>query len=361
MIDHLFAIGIHAYYAGELEAGRRACERLLAMEGVPEEVEAWTRHNRLYYTQPLRELVAVREVEFDLEPAHEGWSLFNPTIIYRPFEQDYLAIVRSSNYKIRDGRYEMPPADGGTIRTQNILVRLHDDLSVDWARVIADPDYAKTGYPVDGLEDCRLMWLGGGLGVSAVVRNASPWTDGRCRIATARLDIETASFSDLRVLDGVTVLEHEKNWMPVIGRGGWVHSLAFDGHTITVDEEGDAYVVCRRAAMPPIARSWRGGGQLVPFHGGYLGVIHEVAPLGDHRAYEHRFVFLDNSLSLRLASPAFVFGQTRQIEFAAGLAADEDRVIVTFGVRDAQAWICELLADDVWSLLKPLSLPDTSV
>ena len=48
MIDHLSALAVHAYYAGELDTGRRACERLLAIP-LTAEVEMQVRNNRLWY------------------------------------------------------------------------------------------------------------------------------------------------------------------------------------------------------------------------------------------------------------------------------------------------------------------------
>lgn len=362
MIDHLFALCVHAYYVGEFEVGRRACERLLAMPDLPPEVELMVRENRTWYAPTLDELAAATFRRFDIDPACEGWSLFNPTIIYRPADDDFLAIVRSSNYRIVDGNYQIPPADNGTIRTQNILVRLNRSLAVQSARVISDPDYPRTDYPVDGLEDCRLRIAADGrLGVSAVVRNASPWKDGLCRQATATLDVEAAACGELQILDGLRVQDHEKNWMPIVGRPAWIHSARFNGYTVTVDEwQPGQYEILQRSEAPPIASAWRGGGQAVPFRDGYLAVVHEVAPCSGQRAYEHRFVWFDNDIRLRLASAPFAFRETKAIEFAAGLAVHDERVIVTFGVRDAEAWLVAVPEDQVWQLLKPLSLPVTA-
>ena len=80
MIQHLAALSVHAYYAGELDAGRRACERLLSLPGLSQEMEMQTRVNRTFYTQRLDELIGCRFVRLDVEPAHDGWSAFNPTI-----------------------------------------------------------------------------------------------------------------------------------------------------------------------------------------------------------------------------------------------------------------------------------------
>jgi len=357
--EHLTALAIHAYYCGELDAGRRACERLLS-EPLSWEVEMQTRTNRLWYQTPLDELARCRFRRIDVEPAHEGWSLFNPTLLV--VHGTLYGIVRSSNYKIVDGRYVMPEADGNTIRTDNLLVRFDADLAVADCRGIRLPDYPTTDYPVTGLEDCRLRHTKNGTGVSATIRNASPF-DGRCRIATADLDLDTATLSNLVVLDSLSVQEHEKNWMPIVGNshhGGWLYAVCHDGHTVTVDPDTrlpGAYLMHRRQPAPHIARQFRGGGQCVAFNGGYLAVIHEVASIGGQRAYEHRLCWFDNALALRRISRPFAFREPRAIEFAAGLAVVGESVVMSFGVRDAEAWLVEVPAADIEIMLHGIDLP----
>jgi len=356
VIENLVQLTIHAYYAGELEAGRRACDRALDLV-LPEETEHMVRSNRTWYTQLLDELVDCRHVRIDVEPAHEGWSLFNPTIAVH--DDRLLGIVRSSNYQITDGRYVMPASDGDRIRTDNLLVEFTDDLRVARCRTLVGPEYPSTGYPVTGLEDCRLRLTPRGLGVSATVRDVSPF-DGRCRIGTTDLDLEAGRLHGLRVLDGLAVQEHEKNWMPFMGdRGGWLYAANHDDHVVTVDPTPaipGGYQIARRSRSPILARRFRGGSQLVPYYGGWLGLIHEVAWLdGSHRAYEHRWVWLDHDLRLDRISPWFSFREPRAIEFAAGLAEHGDQLVVSYGVRDAEAWICSVDADDIWQLLSPVT------
>lgn len=355
MTDHLTALVVHAYYAGELDTGRRACERLLSGPLTPD-IEQQVRNNRLWYQAPLADLAGCKFQRFDIEPAHEGWSLFNPSLLMHHVRGELIAIVRSSNYRILDGRYVMPAADGNTIRTDNLLVRFGPGLAVRDVRAIRQPDYAATDFPVTGLEDCRLRYTENGIGVSATVRNAAPF-DGNCRIATADLDIDQASMSNLIVLSSLSCQEHEKNWMPIIGgehHGGWLYAVHHNGHTVSVDRDDrlkDAYLIHQRQAAPQIANRFRGGGQVVAFDGGYLGVIHEVASIAGHRAYEHRLIWLDNALALRRISQPFAFREPRAIEFAAGLAVLGESVVMSFGVRDAEAWLVEVPAADVRAML----------
>jgi hypothetical protein len=361
MLEHLQALAIHSFYAGEHDAGRRACERLLSMP-LPPEVEMRTRTNRTYYTERLDDLAPAHYQRIDIDPAHEGWSLFNPTLLEH--QGELYGVVRSSNYRIIDGVYTMPEADGSTIRTENLLVRFdRGSLCVESCRAIRGPTYETTDYPVTGLEDCRLRHTKSGIGISATVRNAAPF-DGRARIGVADLDLDTGEASGLRVLDGLSAADHEKNWMPIEGgplAGGWLYACSHNGHVVRVADDSTlrgAYSLLQHGPAPHIAKEFRGGGQLVAFDNGYLGVIHEVAILENgQRCYEHRFVWFDQALALKRLSAAFAFRETRAIEFAAGLALVGRMVAVSFGVRDAEAWIVGLAADDVRRMLRePVSI-----
>jgi hypothetical protein len=270
-----------------------------------------------------------------------------------------LAIVRSSNYRIDDaGRYVIPPEDDGAIRTENILCRIDKHGHAYDAKVIVPPAYEPNGFAVHGLEDCRLRRTAGGVSVSATVRDAAPWM-GQCRIGVADLDVSEARLHGLRVLEWEGLGVHEKNWMPIDGRDGWLYAANHGGQTVTVTADDDmpgVYEVAGRGAAPHLAAGFRGGGQLVPVRDGWLAVVHEVAYMDDgRRAYEHRFVWFDASFTLRRWSPLFSFLRTKSIEFAAGLAAIDGRIVVSFGVNDAEAWTATLAEEDVCELLAPVS------
>lgn len=348
MIDHLHQLAVHAYYAGELDAGRRACERLLRGE-LPGDLDGAVRRNRTWYTQSLDELAGCRMARLDVEPAAEGWSLFNPSLVAA--DDGWLVNVRSSNYQIVDGRYVMPETDGGTIKTGNILVRVGDDLVVRERGPVLAADYARTDYPVDGLEDVRLNAVGGELVASATVRNVAP-LDGTCRIATATVDREAGRFAGIHC-PASSSARHEKNWMPISGRREWLYSCWLDGHVATVRPAGADWEVSVGPAAPPVARGFRGGSQLVPIgNGRWLALVHEVAEDG-RRIYEHRFVAFDEADGFAICgvSPAFAFRETRAIEFAAGLAVKGDRLVASFGVRDAEAWLAEMSLAEITALV----------
>jgi len=269
------------------------------------------------------------------EPAHDGWSLFNPTIAASGDGFD--VIVRSSNYRVTEGRYVIPEEDAGRIRTENILLRVDGQLRTVGQPSVLGCEYDRSEFPVDGLEDCRLNVSHGRTLVSATVRNAAG-RDGLARIAGA----EYTPGQPLRpvVLNEPTPGRHEKNWMPLVGTETWLYSCRDAGRVVTVSRQGDRWSLCERGTSPTIARGFRGGSQLVPYGAGWVAVVHEVADDEGGRTYEHRFVWFDEHLSLTAWSPPFAFREPRTIEFAAGLAwLDDRRLVVTFGVRDTEAWV----------------------
>jgi predicted GH43/DUF377 family glycosyl hydrolase len=354
MIDHLTAIAAHAYYAGELEAGRRACERLLAMRDLPDGIEILTRRNRTWYAQRLDELVATNYVRIDVEPAAPGWSLFNPSVV--ALDGGFLVNVRSSNYRIFGGRYVMPDEDGGRIKTKNILTDYARDLTPVGRPTVMACDYQSSGYQVEGLEDVRLNVVGSEILASATVRDFAG-LDGTCRIGTATATRHAGQYVGLEVYETADGI-HEKNWMPVTGSRRWLYSCHVQGRVATATQEAGRWAIELGAESPALARGFRGGSQLVDIGSGlYLAVIHEVAHDKDgRRTYEHRFVAFDSEdWSISGVSRPFVFREARSIEFAAGLARTPGQLVVSFGVRDCEAWLVELRLTDVMPLLEPVA------
>ena len=79
MIEHLHRVAAHAYHCGEIDVGRRCCERLLRLP-LSAEKEEKVRGNRTWYTQTLSDQgVAAEFTQIDVPPARVGWSLFNPS------------------------------------------------------------------------------------------------------------------------------------------------------------------------------------------------------------------------------------------------------------------------------------------
>jgi hypothetical protein len=111
------------------------------------------------------------------------------------------------------------------------------------------------------------------------------------------------------------------------------------------------------------AAEFKGGSQAIPFdacpwhgtRGGWLVLIHEVRErISDGwRDYRRRFVWFDEASVLRGVSRPFYFSKPG-IEFAVGLAwhPDGKRLLISYGVRDSEAWIATVDAGEVRQVLE---------
>ena len=145
----IFQTTVDAYYAGNLDAGLRTCERLLSVDGLPPEIERQTRRNLVFYAPKLSDLVA-RTAASQIElPVPGGWSRFNPSIATGP--DGLRMIVRSSNYRMSPQLRYTVFDTGGIIRTTNYLVDLAPDLQILTVEAIDDHALRLGASPLPGL------------------------------------------------------------------------------------------------------------------------------------------------------------------------------------------------------------------
>jgi tetratricopeptide (TPR) repeat protein len=358
MWQPLFQTTIDAYYRGDLAAGRDACERLLSLPGLPDDIELHTRRNRVFYAQRLEELApSFRAVEVAI-PVRDGWTCYNPSVAAGP-DGALWAVVRSANYETPPTlEYTVNDPDG-IVRTENYLVALGPDLVPREIREIDDRAFRPEppAFLVAGFEDCRLVWYRSGWWVSATVRDRTP--DGICQIALLRLDGAVVRGERL-LSDGVT--RHEKNWMPVAAGDDALRFVYSAAPTILLryDDETGNVVPEREHPAPPIARAFSGGSQIIPVDDGWLCLIHESVRFEDGgRVYTHRWLWFDAGWRLATLSPPFIF-QELGVEFAAGLARRGDELIVSYGVWDREAWLGAVDLAEVLALLAPPLAPDAA-
>lgn len=352
VLKHLEALAIHSYYLNELDVGLRVCEKALRLP-LTEAQENTFRSYRTWYTRRLDQYLPVTFHRLDIELEDPTWTRFNPSIVARP--EGWLVNVRSSNYRLVDWRYVIPPEDQGVIRTKNYLVELTDDWKIV-SQVQLQVDYPKSGYIVEGLEDIRLHPVDDRLFCSATLRDLAGW-DSTCRIATG--EVVNHQVKNLTLLASPSPA-HEKNWMPLAGRfNQWIYSCHFGERVTLVSAIDGQWVLDPQAPTFPLAKGFRGGSQAVEvLPGQWLACVHEVAFNGGHRVYEHRFVLFDEQAHWKITavSMPFVFTSPFLIEFAAGMALKGDRLVLSFGVMDECASVAEMDLEDV---LRFVGVPTT--
>lgn len=339
-MEHDLAISTHAYYVGEIAAGLRSCERLLHRELEPK-IEHLTLRNRVFYMSTLQDLMPVEYYQMETEPAHPGWSLFNPSV-YLMADGRLTILLRSSNYRYNQGNYIIPEGDNNVIKTESILCELNDEMQITKASKIKCAEYPMNGFAVEGIEDARMFEAGGILYVSGTTRNCHPF-DGACRMVIARLNESNMSFENLSVLTP-HVTRHEKNWSPIVNQPHprWLYSCGLDSMTKVQTLIGEKLYHGYHNTNNKLLSLFRGGTQTIPFESGYLTLIHEVAALDNGRVYSHRFVRLNSNFEVEKYSIPFYLRTPRMIEFAAGMTIYQASLLISFGHMDESAWIAKI-------------------
>lgn len=107
-------------------------------------------------------------------------------------------------------------------------------------------------------------------------------------------------------------------------------------------------------ALPPRYAGLRGGSQLI--HLGddkWLGIGHEMQFVQSKKYYYHTFFVTDKHGKVIGASDQMKLAKNG-IEFAAGMAIDGDRVVISFGVDDMDCKIGETSLSAIMSIIEPV-------
>jgi hypothetical protein len=238
------------------------------------------------------------------------------------------------------------------IRTENVLVKVNDNLEVEWSSVIDDQKLRTNPalFPVVGLEDARLVYRAGVWWMSATCREHR--ADGRCQIMLVQLAI--THDHEVTIVEGhelpfLTPHGHEKNWMPIIGHDhAWVWGVE-PTVICRFDDVTNSLVPSRTAKNDFVLR---GGSQVVWWENAWLAVVHDVVRDGGQPTYRHRFVRWDADWNLLHITGPFRLGDDPHgLEFCAGLAISRDgeRLMLSVGVGDERAEVIEMSAPD-WLL-----------
>lgn len=320
-------------------AGRRLAAR--AARANPD--DGRLQHNLSFYARSAAEVFAgfsSRRLELELDAPYVP---MNPSVHFDGAQ--WRCLVRAVNYRIGDGRYY--GYGGDEIRTRNYLLELTSGLDVERVVEARDCDPTpRSDFPVHGFEDCRLVYLRGKPLATATVCDMNPYGDRE--IAILEIDPDDYRVRRATPVRGPWGAHHQKNWMPLVDgdRLRVVYSLlpevTLDLTPVATGDAGDVVVESHGTTSFEPGRL-RGGSQGVRIPDGWLFVVHAVTvdEAGEGRTYLHRFVKMSTEMRVVAASEPFYFLR-RGIEFCAGLAVDGDRLVVSFGVEDREAYLGEL-------------------
>jgi tetratricopeptide (TPR) repeat protein len=324
---------ICAYYdLNRRSRGFKECNKL-ALAGSEQ-----ARGNLYWYLKPLSDDVPSFKPKQIFFKQPLWYALCNPSVINKDGKP--LILVRTVNYKINEeGGYDIRDGDGACsdrhpIRTRNFLTDSEFAVELPVPENLPEPQYQL----VRGFEDSRLFEWHGELWTSSCVRELNP--EGWCEQVRARID-DGEQHNWKKMLPKER--RHEKNWMPWVRHGDlrFVYRL---GHL--VDSNGAD--VCRFDPGFDVERI-SGGSQVVQAdERTWLALVHEARtiPGSSLRYYQHRFVCFHSYGRVDRISAPFFF-HDRQIEFCAGLAVFGNKLMVSYGVRDCEAWTAMMDTEEV--------------
>lgn len=283
---------------------------------------------------PLSEMCpSMHAVRINFEPPG-GRLPMNPSICWHKGE--LWCVVRAVNYTITGWQYSIQDEDG-IVRTDNYLGKLLLDGTFLEPRLIRDLDpFPRQPSRIVGYEDIRLASIWDDdrgaqvLAGSATVCDRDP---NRRMIARLFFDVDgDVSRADVQV----TRQQHEKNWMPITVNGElrWIYSL------------DPTAVIPGPLRECPFALDHLRGGAATRYDDGYMCVMHEAINADEGRVYLHRFVHLDERFNVQAVSPAWVFNG-HGIEFCAGMVRYGDQLVLSYGIKDQEAWIATVDMEEV--------------
>lgn len=325
--------------------GFAACDKLALMKEAPPHARETARTNLYWYLKSLREVApSFQAVRIPNVSPDKTYVNTNPSVAV--VDGKITAIVRTVSYRIRpDGTYDYNGL--ASIRTTNYLAEFNDDFKLEKVVEIQRP----TGFPdpvrsdVLDVEDLRLVSFRGELWANGCVleQNEHFWREQ----FLMKINPDTGECTDWRRIDPQGISKrNEKNWMPILEDGclKWMYAPGW-----VMYQDGQFPV---KTETKLSVDQFSGGGQVIPFDAGWVAIVHEARPdpTNGKRFYQHRFVWFDETYTLQKVSLPFVFFD-RQIEFAAGLARKDGKVIVSFGVLDREAWLATIAEDEVRALI----------
>jgi hypothetical protein len=231
--------------------------------------------------------------------------------------------IHGEDVLVREVNYELSPEwkapEGYLPDTKNYLGRLRARKVENLALVDDNP---RSLIYRNGLEDGRLIrWNGRLYGLFT----GHYQTGGRWVVFKNTMVLWDFESKEYRAFPTGRI---EKNWMPFVE----------DGHLRVVYSTSPLVILDISEVLPEVVwegpgltESWSGGSQMVPYQGGYLGVVHRHK----NRVYEHAFLGMDKH-SVELSPPFRFFGES--VEFCAGLDLT-DGMCLSFGVQDKEGYL----------------------
>ena len=292
-----------------------------------------------------------------------GTGLMNPSIFIDD-DGDILCILRHINYTLyhAENNQRFPsiwgplsylhPEEDQRLVTANYFCRLDKDYNIiNYTLIDTTLLDVKPIWTFVGLEDARLVKWGGKYYGTGVRRDTTTTGQGRMELSELEIDKEAWTAKEVsRVRIPAPIDENsycEKNWMPLLDKD--FQYIKWTAPTELVQAyPGEAK--CTQIKVTPgkvVNADQRGGSQLIKWGDNYIAITHEVVLYKNYLkqkngTYRHRLCVWDSELNLIGISPESWSFLDAQIEFCAGAAELDGKLLISFGYQDNAAMLLEV-------------------
>jgi len=349
-------LGIADFYTGSRYDGPRHCDHLILKNS---SYSYNALQNMVWYMKPLStsQKIDLGEMFKDAIPA--GYKPCNPSILrhFDPLKGGfrYSLLLRTVNYSINgDGSYNYP----GYVHTRSLLCELDQNMKRVSVRELENPPSAPNSR-IQGIEDVRIYQDRLLDENTYGVGTRHDGSEDRPQIYVCAWKESKLIFCNLLSEPGRT----EKNWLPIMNQhaerpqtGSSPCILYSTGPELTLRDGGRG--VYYKDQIPMNTHDFRGSSNVIPYLGGWLWIIHQVAVLPNEtkRKYLHRLCWSRGNQDgptidgFRTSFP-FCFDKA-QIEFCSGACVAADgSLLITYGIEDNYAFLAAVDEKVVASML----------
>jgi tetratricopeptide (TPR) repeat protein len=306
--------------------------------------------------------IPVDRLPWSIEPESGCWQPFNPSIRVKPDGSGYLVNLRYANYYTAEAKHYYYRAFEGRVLTRNCLMDVareagwNNPLKVEEIRM--DPNIPQHDHYIRGVEDCRLIQ---GTNEFEFLGTSQSYSDNKTNkifhVRRAKED-STWTLSQMPLPAGVGPTETQKNWLGFRNARGELNYIYNFSPYRVCNASGSDVMVINTTKGPLCLREYRGSAGPVPWKSStvadeaYICVMHKVYIGGAGRRYYHRFMTLDGEYRPSRVS-CFVRFSKERVEYWSGMcpSLEGDSYWITYGTRDSEAYIAEMLFKEVEPLL----------
>jgi hypothetical protein len=301
-----------------------------------------------------------------------GTGLMNPSV-FLDDDGDLLCILRHINYTLyhseNDQRFPsiwgplsyLHPEEDQRLVTDNYLLRLDDNYNIiNFCPIETSKLDVKPIWTFVGLEDARLVKWGGKYYGTGVRRDTTTNGQGRMELSELKIDKKKWTAKEVKRTRIPAPIDEtsycEKNWMPILDRDFQYIKWTVPTEVVQADPDKpiSSQVSLEQGAV--VNADQRGGSQVIKWGEYYIAITHEVVLFKNYLGqkngtYRHRLCVWNKDFSLIGLSPESWSFLDGQIEFCAGAAVYNNNLLVSFGFQDNAAFILEVPADVIETMI----------